>query len=193
MRIIGGSWRGRKLSFPDVDGLRPTGDRIRETLFNWLAPDIQGARCLDLFAGSGALGLEALSRGAGFSLLVEKHPLALQQLKHNLTLLNASSGHAEQRDTLSWLANGNTDTPFDLVFIDPPFALNCWESVASHLEQGNWLKDDAIIYLEAPKDTPIKLPSNWLLHKDKQAGHVNYRLYHRQSPVTQDFHLASLW
>ncbi len=192
LRIIGGSWRGRKLSFPNVEGLRPTGDRIRETLFNWLAPDIQGARCLDLFAGSGALGLEALSRGAGFSLLVEKHPLALQQLKHNLILLNASTGRAEQQDTLTWLAKGNTDTPFDLVFIDPPFALNLWDSVANHLEQGNWLASEALIYVEAPQNTPLNLPSHWLLHRDKQAGHVNYRLYYRQLPATQDFHLASL-
>lgn len=184
LRIIGGSWRGRKLSFPDVDGLRPTGDRIRETLFNWLAPDIQGARCLDLFAGSGALGLEALSRGAGFSLLLEKHPLALQQLKNNLTLLNANAGRAEQQDTLAWLAKGNTSEPFDLVFIDPPFALSFWETAANYLEQGRWLADGALIYLEAPKDLPIILPSNWLLHRDKHTGQVSYRLYRRELPVT---------
>lgn len=192
MRIIGGSWRGRKLTFPAVDGLRPTGDRIRETLFNWLAPDIQGARCLDLFAGSGALGLEALSRGAGFSLLLEQHPLAIQSLNSNLALLQATNGRAEQQDTLAWLQRGNQGEPYDLVFIDPPFALNFWEPVANYLEQGQWLTEDAVIYVEAPGNLPLTLPANWLLHRDKRAGQVSYRLYHRRGTATQDFHLASL-
>jgi 16S rRNA (guanine966-N2)-methyltransferase len=98
LRIIGGQWRGRKLPFPDVNGLRPTGDRIRETLFNWLAPDIQGARCLDLFAGSGALGLEALSRGADLSLLLERDTAAATQLRTNLALLKANGGKVINAD-----------------------------------------------------------------------------------------------
>lgn len=178
LRIIGGLWRGRKLTFPDVDGLRPTGDRIRETLFNWLAPDIQGAHCIDLFAGSGALGLEALSRGAASSLLLEKHPAAAQQLKANLQLLQADNGRVEQVDSLQWL-NQHPVHPFDIVFIDPPFALDLWGAIAAALETRHWLSHDAIIYLEAPREAQLNLPATWQLHRDKHAGHVSYRLYHR--------------
>ncbi|MDR7088759.1 16S rRNA (guanine(966)-N(2))-methyltransferase RsmD [Cellvibrio fibrivorans] len=180
LRIIGGIWRGRKLSFPDVNGLRPTGDRIRETLFNWLAPDIQGARCLDLFAGSGALGLEALSRGAASSLLLEKHAAAAQQLKSNLQLLQADNGRVEQVDSLQWLKQ-QPPKPFDIVFIDPPFALELWEPIAAELEAQDWLSDAAVIYLEAPRDAQLQLPGNWQLHRDKQAGQVSFRLYHRHT------------
>lgn len=188
LRIIGGLWRGRKLSFPDVDGLRPTGDRIRETLFNWLAPDIQGAHCLDLFAGSGALGLEALSRGAESSWLLEKHSLAAQQLKSNLQLLQADNGKVEQVDSLVWLNRQPPAQQFDIVFIDPPFALDLWDKIATTLEAGNWLSDAAIIYLEAPRDAHLQLPANWQLHRDKQAGQISFRLYHRQ---TAEPHLHS--
>lgn len=183
LRIIGGLWRGRKLGFPDVDGLRPTGDRIRETLFNWLAPDIQGAHCLDLFAGSGALGLEALSRGAHSSLLLEKHAAAAQQLKHNLQLLQADNGRVEQVDSLQWLKQQQPPHSFDIAFIDPPFALDLWEPIAAALEAQAWLSEDAVIYLEAPRDAQLQLPANWQLHRDKQAGQVSYRLYHRHNPT----------
>ena len=191
LRIIGGLWRGRKLSFPDADGLRPTGDRIRETLFNWLAPDIQGAHCLDAFAGSGALGLEALSRGAQSSLLLEKNFAAAQQLKSNLQLLQADNGRVEQVDSLHWLTqqpisqqptSQQPSHSFDIVFIDPPFALDLWGKIAAALEERNWLADDAVIYLEAPRDAQLQLPANWQLHRDKQAGQVSYRLYHRHLP-----------
>lgn len=182
LRIIGGLWRGRKLGFPDVDGLRPTGDRIRETLFNWLAPDIQGAHCLDLFAGSGALGLEALSRGAESSLLLEKNALAAQQLKSNLQLLLAGNGQVEQVDSLQWLNQQQAPHRFDIVFIDPPFALDLWNKIAAALETHNWLSDEAVIYLEAPRDVQLQLPANWRLHRDKQAGQVSFRLYHRHAP-----------
>lgn len=187
LRIIGGLWRGRKLSFPEVDGLRPTGDRIRETLFNWLAPDIQGARCLDVFAGSGALGLEALSRGAESSLLLERNFAAAQQLKANLQLLQASNGRVEQVDSLNWLTGPQSQQPshaFDIVFIDPPFALELWDKIAAALEASNWLADDAVIYLEAPRDAQLQLPAHWHLHRDKQAGQVSYRLYHRHTPIS---------
>lgn len=184
LRIIGGSWRGRKLSFPDVPGLRPTGDRVRETLFNWLAPDIQGARCLDLFAGSGALGLEALSRGAGFCLLLENHPLVVDSLRTSLALLKSPDGQVEHRDTLGWLQQGNQNAPFDLVFIDPPFGLGLWQAAASYLEQGRWLAEDALIYVEAPKGLTLLLPGNWMLYKDKHAGQVTYRLYRRSLSIT---------
>jgi len=183
LRIIGGQWRGRKLSFPAVDGLRPTGDRIRETLFNWLAPELPGARCLDLFAGSGALGLEALSRGAGYSLLLERDPSAAQALRANLQLLKAEAGQLVQGDSLGWLRQGNREGKFDLVFIDPPFSLNLWAEVIALLEQGDWLADEATIYLEAPREQLIITPPHWQLHRDKQAGQVSYRLYYRQRPA----------
>jgi 16S rRNA (guanine966-N2)-methyltransferase len=185
LRIIGGLWRGRKLQFPDVDGLRPTGDRIRETLFNWLAPEIQGARCLDLFAGSGALGLEALSRGAATSVLIERDLKAAAQLKANLALLDKEAGRSEagrvlQRDALEWLGQGNSEAPFHIVFIDPPFALNLWQAVIDALEEGNWLAEDATIYIEAGRDSNYHPPINWQLHRDKTSGAVSYKLFYRE-------------
>jgi len=181
LRIIGGQWRGRKLSFPAIDGLRPTGDRIRETLFNWLAPDIQGARCLDIFAGSGALGLEALSRGAAVSLLCEKDTRAAAQLRAHLDLLKSSDGKVIHGDSLNYLQQGNKEAPFDVVFIDPPFALNLWQATIDALEAGNWLTDDASIYLEASKNTLYNVPASWQLHRDKTAGQVSYRLFYRRA------------
>ena len=181
LRIIGGQWRGRKLAFPDVEGLRPTGDRIRETLFNWLAPNIQGARCLDVFAGSGALGLEALSRGASYSLLLERDRIAANAIQQNLQILKAEHGQLVHTDSLQYLANGNQGNTFDIVFIDPPFALNLWQGVIDRLEAGNWLASDACIYLESPRDNPIPTPNSWHLHRDKHAGQVSYRLYYRDN------------
>jgi len=186
LRIIGGQWRGRKLSFPDVDGLRPTGDRIRETLFNWLAPIMTESRCLDLFAGSGALGLEALSRGAATSVLVERDTLAAAQLRTNLALLQANPSQLVQADVLTWLARGNSGAPFNIVFIDPPFQLNLWQPVIDALEAGNWLTDDAAIYIESGRATPFSVPPHWHLHRDKQAGQVSYRLFYRTAGDPRD-------
>lgn len=180
LRIIGGQWRGRKLSFPAVDGLRPTGDRIRETLFNWLAPDLPGARCLDVFAGSGALGLECLSRGAAFSLLLERDYQAASALRSNLQLLQANNGQLVHSDSLNFLRQGNQQPPFEVVFIDPPFAHDLWHNTIDALEQGNWLAPNACIYVEAPRDLTLMTPASWQLHRDKQAGQVSYRLYYRQ-------------
>jgi len=185
LRIIGGIWRGRKLQFPDIDGLRPTGDRIRETLFNWLAPEIQGARCLDLFAGSGALGLEALSRGAAASVLIEQDGRAAAQLNANLALLDKEEGRSEagrvlQRDALNWLQQGNPEAPYHIVFMDPPFALNLWQAVIDALEEGNWLAEDATIYIEAGKTSEYQVPINWQLHRDKTTGAVSYKLFYRE-------------
>lgn len=179
LRIIGGQWRGRKLAFPDVDGLRPTGDRIRETLFNWLAPNIQGARCLDVFAGSGALGLEALSRGASYSLLLERDRTAASRLQQNLQILKTEHGQLVHTDSLQYLAGGNQGEAFDIVFIDPPFALNLWQGVVDRLEAGNWLAPNACIYLESPRDNPIITPNSWHLHRDKHAGQVSYKLFYK--------------
>ncbi|HEX7762206.1 MAG TPA: 16S rRNA (guanine(966)-N(2))-methyltransferase RsmD [Cellvibrio sp.] len=183
LRIIGGQWRGRKLSFPDVDGLRPTGDRIRETLFNWIAPDIHGANCLDLFAGSGALGLEALSRGAASSLLIERDGRAAAQLKSNLDLLKADGGKVLQMDALDYLQRSATELPnamFDVVFIDPPFQLNLWQVVIDQLEQRQLLREGAAIYIESGLNDHYLPPANWRLHRDKTSGSVHYRLFYRE-------------
>jgi 16S rRNA (guanine966-N2)-methyltransferase len=180
LRIIAGLWRGRKLSFPDVDGLRPTGDRIRETLFNWLAPEIQGARCLDLFAGSGALGIEALSRGAEVSVLVERDTKAAGQLKANVEILRAEKGRVVNAEALGFLQKGNSDAPYHIVFIDPPFQLKLWQAVIEALEAGNWLADNATIYIESGRDDEYQPPINWQLHRDKHAGAVSYRLFYRE-------------
>ena len=181
LRIIGGQWRGRKLSFPDVDGLRPTGDRIRETLFNWLAPELPGARCLDLFAGSGALGLEALSRGASASVLVERDSGAASQLRANLALLAATEGQLLQVDALRLLRDGNSGAPYAVVFIDPPFQLGLWQAVIDALEEGQWLSEDASVYIESGRDSVYVVPANWRLHREKHAGQVSYRLFYRTS------------
>lgn len=180
LRIIAGLWRGRKLNFPEVDGLRPTGDRIRETLFNWLAPEIQGARCLDLFAGSGALGIEALSRGAALSLMVERDTKAAAQLKLNLELLHAGNGRIIDENAVTLLQKGNADEPYHIVFIDPPFQLKLWQAVIEALEVGNWLADNATIYIESGRDDEYQPPINWQLHRDKHAGAVSYRLFYRE-------------
>ena len=178
LRLIGGQWRSRRLEFPDLPGLRPTPDRVRETLFNWLAPRLPGARCLDLFAGSGALGLEALSRGAAETLFVEQHPQAVGALRENLARLNAQGGRVERADALDWLRQ--PATPFEIVFLDPPFADGLLEPACALLEQGGWLTANAWIYLEAPANQAAPLlPAAWSLHREKVAGTVAYRLARR--------------
>ncbi len=176
LRIIGGKWRGRKLSFPEVEGLRPTGDRIRETLFNWLAPDIVGARCLDLFAGSGALGLEALSRGAASLTLVEASAPAAQQLREHLRTLGAENAQVVQGDALrqQW-AEGEQ---WDVVFVDPPFAAHLWQPALDSLATNALLAPGAVIYVESPPQGAYRVPEHWQLHREKVAGNVCYRLYH---------------
>ena len=180
LRIIGGEWRGRKLRFPDAPNLRPTPDRVRETIFNWLAPMINGARCLDLFAGSGALGLEALSRGASYTTFVDSHKKATQALKEHLLLLNANE-HAEvlQFDSVKFLTNNAQ--PYDLVFLDPPYHLDFMQKVVPLLEANGWLADNAMLYLEIEKRQSLpELPSNWQQLKDKMAGEVSYFLFQRK-------------
>lgn len=181
LRVIGGQWRGRRLSFPDLPGLRPTPDRVRETLFNWLAPVLPGARCLDLFAGSGALGIEALSRGAAEVVFVERHPLAVNTLRDQLKQLDAQNAHVEQADALVWLNQPNT--PFEIVLLDPPFGADLLESTCMALEKGGWLAATAWIYLEAEMDLKSpSWPSGWTLHREKTAGAVSYRLVRREVP-----------
>ena len=180
LRIIGGQWRSRRLEFPDVPGLRPTPDRVRETLFNWLAPVLPGAHCLDLFAGSGALGMEALSRGAAEVVFVEHHPLAVRALRDNLARLQAVGARVEAAEAMAWLRQPGT--PFEIVLLDPPFGEGLLEPVCAALEQGGWLMPNAWIYLEAAADQPAPLlPAAWTLHREKIAGTVAYRLARRGS------------
>jgi 16S rRNA (guanine966-N2)-methyltransferase len=179
LRIIGGEWRGRKLRFPDVPNLRPTPDRVRETIFNWLAPMIHGARCLDLFAGSGALGLEALSRGAAFTTFVDSHKKATLALQSHLELLNANDkAEVLQIDSVKFLKNNAQ--PYDLIFLDPPYHLPFMEKVVPLLEENGWLADNAMLYLEIEKRQSLpELPENWQQLKEKTAGEVNYFLFQR--------------
>jgi len=184
IRIIGGQWRGRKLPVPNSPGLRPTTDRVRETLFNWLAPVIQGARCLDCFAGSGALGLEALSRYAGSVTLLEFERPVAQQLEKNLALLQGK-GNVVNTNALSWLAG--KAQPFDVVFLDPPFRKGLLAETVTLLEQQGWLADEAWIYVEAEAESAATdVPANWQLHREKVAGQVAYRLYIRSQEKTDN-------
>ncbi|MBD2797421.1 16S rRNA (guanine(966)-N(2))-methyltransferase [Xenorhabdus sp. 18] len=178
IRIIGGKWRGRKLPVPDSTGLRPTTDRVRETLFNWLMPTIQGARCLDCFSGSGALGFEALSRYAGHATLIEYDRNVAKQLSANLAMLNAENANVIQGNALQYL-NG-VGTPFDVVFLDPPFRQGMLAETIHLLETHGWLAEESWIYVEAEAESAAtEVPPNWQLHREKIAGQVAYRLYIR--------------
>jgi len=176
LRIIGGQWRGRLLPFPDAVGLRPTPDRVRETLFNWLQGVVTGARCLDLFAGSGALGLEALSRGATKTVLVESNPVVVTTLREHLVRLDAAKhGQVLQGNALDYLQGPSQ--PFDLVFIDPPFHQGWIAHCCPLLEKRGWLAEGAWIYLETEAELPPQpLPPNWELIRTRHAGQVGYHL-----------------
>lgn len=177
LRIIAGEWRGRKLTFADVEGLRPTPDRVRETLFNWLAPMIAGARCLDPFAGSGALGFEALSRGAAEVVMLDQHPKVLEQLQANLSLLDsASRATLQQADALHYLQQV-PDKPYDVVFLDPPYRKDLLVPCCALLDAQAWLADGARVYLEIEREHELPaLPDKWELVKGKKAGQVAYHL-----------------
>lgn len=176
VRIIAGKWRGRKIQFPDSEGLRPTPDRVRETLFNWVQAHVGGAMCLDLFAGSGALGLEALSRGAEYVTLVETAPLVAKQLQIHLIEMQASNIEVKQMTAQGFLEQ--CQQQFDLVFIDPPYQLNLWTDIAKQLDENDLLRPHALIYLECPSKQPLPmLPSSWHQIKDKKAGDVRYCLF----------------
>jgi 16S rRNA (guanine966-N2)-methyltransferase len=176
LRIIGGRYRGRRLPVPSEPGLRPTSDRVRETLFNWLQPLIDGARCLDLFAGSGALGFEAASRGAREVVMVERVAGVARVLRNNAGVLGAAEVRVEQADALRWLV-GTTPRPFDVVFLDPPFALGLLGSACDLLAGRGWLAPDARVYLETSAHVGLpELPLGWHLVRDKAAGQVRYAL-----------------
>jgi 16S rRNA (guanine966-N2)-methyltransferase len=206
LRIIGGQWRGRKLSFADGDSLRPTMDRVRETLFNWLQNDIVGARCLDLFTGSGALGFEALSRYAGEVVMIDKNPYAIRMIRNNLELLgvdNAQLLKMDARDYLAGIEGSSLQTAkgsslqtakgsllqcaegsippqkFDIVFLDPPFNKQLVGPFCQLLDKADCLSDQASIYIEIEKKTALpELPENWQVVKQKKAGQLAYYLLH---------------
>lgn len=179
VRIIGGRWRGTRLPVPDLPGLRPSADRVRETLFNWLQPALPGARVLDLFAGSGALGLEALSRGAREALLVERDPSLAEALRASVErLCAADQAQVVRGDALSLLR-----TPlhgrFDIVFVDPPFAAHVWDEVLAALPP--WLADDAWLYLESPQDAAVAPGRPWQLHREGRTRQVRFALFRRRA------------
>lgn len=176
VRLIGGRWRGTRLPVPDVAGLRPTSDRVRETLFNWLQPMLPGARVLDLFAGSGALGLEAVSRGASSAVLVEADPGLAGALQAAVSRLDAGGEVQVQRaDALAYL---DRDGPgFDLAFVDPPFAAGLWPAVLARLP--GRMAPDGWLYVESPASLAPVPPGDWHLHREGQTRDVRYALYRR--------------
>ena len=176
LRIIGGEWRSRQIVFDDVPGLRPTPDRVRETLFNWLQTAVVNSCCLDLFAGSGALSFEAASRGAKSVVQVESNVAACQKLRQNSELLAAKQVQLIVSDVMRFLQQ--TPQCFDLVFIDPPFHQNLISVTCQQLEQGGWLANYAKIYIEAERNLQLlDLPVNWTLLKKKSAGQVDFYLF----------------
>jgi 16S rRNA (guanine(966)-N(2))-methyltransferase RsmD len=173
VRIIGGTWRSRLITFPDQQDLRPTPDRVRETLFNWLGQDLTGLRCLDLFAGSGALGFEAASRGAKQVVMVERERGACTALEANRKTLNATQVEIIRADALDFLRGGQG--VYDIVFLDPPFSNNVWDALFALLPQR--LAEGALAYRESGEQ--VAAPAGWQIHKQGRAGQVNYQLLKR--------------
>lgn len=182
--MIGGKWRGRKINFDEAEGLRPTTDRIRETVFNWLQPYVAQSHCLDCFAGSGILGFEALSRGAASVVFLEQNQKTVNNLMRNTEALGAENVELYHFDALQWLARqennkreGDKKT-FNLIFLDPPFATDLLAETCVRLNKSEYLAKDAIIYLEHNIESKINLPDNWRCLKQKKTGQVAYKLLH---------------
>lgn len=178
LRIIGGEWRGRKVRFPPVAAIRPTPDRVRETVFNWLQGVTPGSRCLDLYAGSGALGLEALSRGAREAVFVDLEPAVIRHLGTLLREFGCERGKVVQADARGFL--GGAAVPFDVIFLDPPFAEPGLAETCRRIEAGGWLVPGGFVYLESPASAgePV-LPGGWTVLRSKRAGEVGYHLARR--------------
>ncbi len=176
VRIIGGQWKRTKLPVADKPGLRPTPDRVRETLFNWLGQDLTGWRCIDAFAGSGALGLEAASRGAGHVVLVERERGSAAALRASIARLEGAAAAVEviEADALRWLAQPPSQL-FDIAFLDPPFAAGLWDAIFDALP--GWLAAGAWIYVESAVDAAPQTPAGWELHREGRTREVRYALY----------------
>lgn len=182
VRIISGQWRRRLLRVPGVEGLRPTPDRVRETLFNWLSGSIEGARCLDLYAGSGALGFEAASRGASRVLLVEKDARAVACMREQAATLGAAQIQVIQADVRSWLQGAAS--AFDIVFLDPPYGSEDLGDLCTRLAGNAWLAPGALVYLETRvSPEPLKLPPGWNILRRQKAGQVMYHLAAAGNPA----------
>lgn len=178
-RIIAGEWRGRKLPIADLPGLRPTSDRVRETVFNWISMYVPGAKVLDCFSGSGALALEALSRGATSATMLEKAGAAAQTLKSNLNTLKSSKGHVINTDSLTWLQQ-KAPHSFDLIFLDPPFRMGLLEETCTLLEENGYVDENSLIYIEVEKElSPVPVSENWQMLKSKAAGQTSFMLWSR--------------
>ena len=176
LRIVAGNWRSRLLEIADVPGLRPTAERIRETVFNWLTPHLAGARCLDLFAGTGALGLEALSRGAADVLFVETSAVAVRTLLKNIASLQTTNATVRRADAVNYLQHPGADQ-FEIVFLDPPFADDLHGDLCKLLDESTILAADALVYIEEDRAKPeVVLPPGWQTLKTKSAGNVRYSL-----------------
>ena len=178
VRIIGGRLRGSRLPVPDLPGLRPSGDRPRETLFNWLQGEVAGRRVLDLFAGSGALGFEALSRGAAEAWLVERDPRQAQSLVDSARRLKVEQAHVVCADALQWLAQA-VEPRFDLVFVDPPFAAGLWQQAAQALAPR--LADQAWVYVEIAANGDFQAPPGWTLHRQGSTREARQWLFRTDS------------
>ncbi|MFP8968146.1 16S rRNA (guanine(966)-N(2))-methyltransferase RsmD [Pokkaliibacter sp. CJK22405] len=180
IRLIGGQWRSRKLSFADLPGLRPTTDRVKETVFNWLMHKVPGSHCLDAFSGSGSLGFEALSREAAWTTFIDSSNIVVKQLQANLKTLQCQDAEVIRADSIQWLSQ-TANRQFDLVFLDPPFNQGLLEPAASYLESRSWLTADAVIYIEYEQKLLPQLPANWQCIKEKRAGEVIFALYQRNT------------
>lgn len=182
LRIIGGQWRGRKLNFPDAPGLRPTPDRVRETLFNWLHTRIAGSHCLDLFAGSGALGFEALSRDAKHVTMIDNNREVIATLEKNITLLGADNVKLLNADVSKLLAQVNSlEQTFDIVFLDPPYHQDLITVCCEALEDNGFLAPVSYLYMEAEfRILTDILPETFSVMRSKKAGNVNFHLIKRE-------------
>jgi 16S rRNA (guanine966-N2)-methyltransferase len=176
LRIVAGKWRSRLLPVIEAPELRPTSERIRETLFNWLSPVIGAASCLDLFAGTGALGIEALSRGASRVVFVEKSAVLADAIRMNLDALEAANAEVRRQDAFDYLRKCDPQ-PYDIVFLDPPFDTDVLAEICELLEKRGWLAADAVLYMEQRKDREKPaLPAGWVITREKVAGKVGYSL-----------------
>ena len=184
VRIIGGDWRGRRLPIADVPGLRPSGDRCRETLFNWLQPWILAAECADLFAGTGALGFEAASRGAASVLMIEKHPRAQEVLRQSIEQLQAIQVNLQSGGAMSMIEDIKPDS-LDIVFVDPPFDSNLAGVVLERLDSIGCVRNGGFVYVESPATTVISPPQGWRTWRDQQLGEVRMQLFRRDNRVDE--------